>query len=193
MLRQLFRDCQWWLQAQYSVRLWNGQLPLPHALKQAVVRGYLRDRNIHTFIETGTYRGDMAAAMRRRCDEVHTIELDPTLAAKAQGRFRYWRKVRVYQGDSALVLPSILNQLSRPALLWLDAHYSGGATARGSTDTPLAYELEQALPHAYVDTVLIDDARHLGTSDYPTLERIHAIASEAGRDVRVEMDIVRIT
>jgi len=189
---QVARDSKWWIEHQVELRLWDGSVPAPAAIKQQVVKGYARSHGLRTLVETGTYRGDMTAATRWQFEQIHTIELDPLLATQARKRFWAWRRVHVYQGNSAEVLPRVLETLSAPALLWLDAHYCEGVSARGETTTPIVSELDLALTHPFAQVILIDDARHFGQGDYPTVEHIEEMVHRAGRLMEVDLDIIRI-
>ena len=52
-----------------------------------------------------------------------------------------YQHVYILQGDSTHVLSAILGKISQPCLFWLDAHCSGGQTARGELETPIMWEL----------------------------------------------------
>jgi hypothetical protein len=125
-------------------------------------------------VETGTYMGDMVAAMSADFDQIHSIELGPDLFEKARQRFAGMAHVQLHQGDSATTLPEVLRRLNGPALFWLDGHYSAGITAKGSKDTPIVEELEAIYRHdAQRHVILIDDARLFdGSADYPTLDNL---------------------
>lgn len=168
-------------------------LPPPHAVKEDILRHTLETSPAPVFIETGTYRGDMCRRMVDLFEEIHTIELDERLAERARRQFKKWPHTHVVQGDSAQRLGSLLAHLDRRALFWLDGHFSGGETARGSKDTPLLDELMAIRSHKIKDhIILIDDARYLGTGDYPTLEDIKTILLQINPRyrIRVESDIV---
>ena len=60
------------------------------------------------------------------------------------------------------ILPLVLKNIHEPAVIFLDAHYSGGSTARGDTDTPLLDELEIVRERAYDDIIIIDDTWAFG-------------------------------
>src|SRR5712692_3759890 len=62
--------------------------PLPHALKQRLVRHYGRRFGARILIETGTYMGDMVRAMMPSFDHIYSIELDPVLYQRAAKCFR---------------------------------------------------------------------------------------------------------
>jgi hypothetical protein len=103
--------------------------------------------------------------------------------------------VELLHGDSAELLPGVVEGLTEPALFWLDGHFSDGATALGSSTTPIMAELgpilDSALPHA----VLVDDARLFdGTDGYPELADVRSLVTERRPDLSwsVEDDIVRI-
>jgi hypothetical protein len=103
-------------------------------------------------------------------------------------------------GDSAEVLPAILENIDEPALFWLDAHYSGTKTAHGKVETPIIAELNTVLRHKWAaeHIILIDDARYFidwpkRTHDYPTLEYIETVVRMQFPDwvFTVKDDIIR--
>jgi hypothetical protein len=81
-------------------------------------------------------------------------------------------------------------------LFWLDAHYCGGMTAKGSEETPVIKELTQVLAHPVAGhVILIDDARcFTGKNGYPTLGEVSAIIRHTHPDWVFEcrQDIMRI-
>jgi hypothetical protein len=172
-------------------------VPSPHRYKQLTVLEYGRRFSVRVFVETGTYLGDMVRAVQDVFARIYSIELSPELARHVQRRFVRATNVSVRQGDSGSVLGEILAGVDEPALFWLDAHYSGGATAHGDTGTPVLKELAQIAAHALAPThvVLIDDARLFTGGVYPTM---HALAewvarSLPGHALEVRDDIIRLT
>lgn len=166
--------------------------PPPHAVKVEAVLATAGRHGIEVLIETGTFEGEMARKCRRAFRSILTIELSEPLARAAARRLAPYRHIRVVQGDSAERLPEILRELGQPALFWLDGHYSGEGTARGRRETPLEEELRAITRHAVRGhVILIDDARLLGTGDYPTRERIVALLRETSTlEARIEDDIL---
>lgn len=65
--------------------------PPPHLVKQSVIRRYAQQYGIRTFIETGTFHGDMVEAMRKHFDKMYSIELSQDLCARAKARFMHDR------------------------------------------------------------------------------------------------------
>jgi len=171
-------------------------LPPPHIVKQETVRAYAHVFDIAVLVETGTYLGEMIEAMREGFDEIYSIELGFDLARNAQRRFALHKNITILQGNSADILRHLLPQITRPAVFWLDAHYSGGTTADDGPGSPLETELSLVLSHPLHQrhVVLVDDARYLGHEPgYPPLRRIREIASAAGlRICEVRNDILRI-
>lgn len=138
-----------------------------------------------TFIETGTYLGQTTAAMRTLFKRVISIELSDQLYEEARKKFADDPGVKLLHGDSASMLDCALNATNgSPALIWLDAHWSGGATARASENTPIMSELEIIRSRARdSDILLIDDIRyfidlpegfdkHEANSGYPSLNKL---------------------
>jgi hypothetical protein len=168
----------------------------PHLLKQRTVRDYAQRYGLRVMVETGTYYGEMVAAMKSRVDEIHSVEFDSRLAARAQKKFSRWPHIHILQGDSQQVVPEILKSLTRPALFWLDAGYYGWAGLQGDKQR-LTSELEAILGHRIPGhVILMDDARGLnGQNGAPTVEQVKQRIEAAfpGREVSVKYDILRIT
>ena len=135
--------------------------------------------------------------MRSGIDRLFTIELDPVLFAAAQARFLGDSKIRVIFGNSATELDHLLPQLTQPALFWLDGHYSGSGTARGTIDTPILKELETILRRTEQDhVILVDDARCSGSDPaHPSIEEVRhlVISRRPAYHFAVADDSIRIT
>jgi len=166
-----------WRQRYEQWQKAGAELPMPHYGKQLVVADYGRRFQTPVLIETGTYTGHMVLAMIDVFQSIYSIELDKTLAERATKTFAHHRHVRILQGDSEQRLPEILRQINQPCLFWLDAHYSGGQTAKGQRDTPIERELAAIFSHplSRQHVLLIDDARcFTGQNDYPTLDELRS-------------------
>ena len=168
----------------------------PHLLKQGAVREYAERYGLRVLVETGTYYGEMVAAMRNRFDEIHSVEFDSRLAQRAQKKFSRWPHIHIWEGDSQRMIPELLRSLRQPALFWLDAGYYGWAGLQGDKQR-LTTELEAILSHPVAGhVVLMDDARGLnGQNGSPTVQQLkQRIESRfPGRFVEVKHDILRIT
>jgi hypothetical protein len=168
----------------------------PHLLKQRAVREYARHYGLRTLIETGTYYGEMIAAMKNDFERVFSIEFDAELARRAARRFAGDPRVRILKGDSQKVLPELLKSIAEPALFWLDAGYWGWADLARDPER-LSVEVEAALSHPVKGhVVLMDDARMLdGRNGAPTFEEMRARIAARFPNRRVELrhDIIRIT
>jgi hypothetical protein len=169
--------------------------PSPHQLKQDTVRDYARQHHCRVLIETGTFKGDMIHAMLADFDRLYSIELSHSLYLAAKERFKDCRTVFLFEGDSEKVLPQILNEINEPAVFWLDAHTSGGETARGRLDTPIEKELVDILNHPVKShVILIDDAREFGIGKhYPMIKRLQKLTATMYKQFEVNNDIIRIT
>ena len=153
----------------------------------------LRAHGLGLVVETGTFLGDMAAFLSARGFDVITIELDPKLAALARLRFADNRRVHLLEGDSGTRLPTVVGQLTHPALFYLDAHYSGPGTGKGDIETPISAEIDLILQRAPAGSVVaIDDARCFGTEpDYPPLQDfLGALSARGVADARVVNDAI---
>jgi len=170
--------------------------PPPDIVKQNIVRKHARQYDINTFIETGTYLGDMIWAMRSMFLKIYSIELDELLFTKAKKRFSKFQHINILKGDSGVVLKEILDDIKVPCIFWLDGHYSGGITAKGELETPILKELKVIMSHHVKShIILIDDARcFIGKNDYPALEELKKIVIYHFPDhlFKVKNDIIRI-
>jgi len=186
----------WWEGGLDRLGLYRGACPTPHMVKRRVVREYAERYGTAYFVETGTYHGDMIAAMLRRFDRLYSIELSVVLHEKAKARFARHDKVRLLQGDSAVQLQWILPECDQPTLFWLDAHWSGCNTARGEIDSPILAELEAIFGGSKCKPIiLVDDARcFVGIDGYPKVEdlRVRVAQWVPGYELSVERDIIRI-
>ncbi len=150
----------------------NGGLPNGY-VKQFILRKAFKTNDFYAFIETGTHRGQMVAAFRDVAPAIYSVELSDSYAQAAKKRFKGLDHVRIIQGNSAEQLPLILNQQHGPSLIWLDAHYSGGDTAKGAEDSPISQEIKAVLESPYRHFVCIDDARCFDGSDgYPSIAEL---------------------
>ena len=185
------------MEEQYHQWVEDGSvLPMPHLGKRRVVLDYAARFTPKVFIETGTYTGHMVYGVMNDFREIYSIELDLVLAEKAKMRFRGYRHVHIFQGDSGQVLPEILKTISEPCLFWLDAHYSQGATAKGELETPIVQELHCILnrENGAEDVLLIDDARsYTGKNDYPDLKSLKRFILDVRPDwvFEIKDDIIR--
>jgi len=176
-------------------RMRGRPLPPPHVVKQLTILRHQRRRDFGTFVETGTFTGEMVDAVRRHFRRIISIEMAPEIYDRARTRFAGDSHVELLLGDSAVVLPRVLEQIQEPALFWLDGHFMGGDTARGRDDSPVQVEITALLAHPVRrHLVLIDDARLFdGSGGYPTISDLRAriLSARPGSDVHVEDDIIR--
>ena len=169
---------------------------IPHLIKQRAVLQYAHAFGLSTLIETGTYYGEMIAAVAGRFRKIYSIELDPRLARLAQQRFRGRPQVEVVEGDSQAVVPAILLKLKERALFWLDAGYCGWSGGIGNPNrlgTEFAAILSDRIPD---HVILMDDADGInGEGGSLTLSELIAFieATYPNRRVEVAHNIIRIT
>jgi hypothetical protein len=168
----------------------------PHLLKQRTVQEYANKYGLRILVETGTYYGEMVAAMKGRFDRIYSVEYDSQLARRAVGKFARNPHIKILEGDSQQVVPELLKSITEPALFWLDAGYYGWAGLQGDKQR-LTTELEAILRHPlHGHVILMDDARGLnGQNGAPTVAELkQRIEAEfPGRQVVVQYDILRIT
>ncbi|MEM3484492.1 MAG: hypothetical protein QXI12_02575 [Candidatus Methanomethyliaceae archaeon] len=171
-------------------------VPPPFIVKLQTVKDYAREFDLHVFVETGTFMGDMVDGVKDVFDEIYSIELSDDLYREAAKRFARARHITILHGDSGQVLKEVLPRVNQPCLFWLDAHYSGGITAKGASETPIEREIANifGLSSPTRHVILVDDARCFnGKGDYPSLEALEKACKSVGFQVfEVKDDIIRI-
>lgn len=171
--------------------------PPPPIVKHSILKQYARRYRLRTMVETGTCMGDTVEAMRQVMDRIYSIELGRELHDLATNRFRQYPEIELILGDSGREIGRLLKELDRPALFWLDGHYSGNGTAQGDKDTPIREELSSILDASDMGhVILIDDARLFGADPaYPALEDLRSAVLARRPEARflVQDDIIRIT
>lgn len=151
-------------------------IPVPHIIKQELIKEYKDKHNISILVESGTYLGDMVWAHQDNFDKIYTIELSKSLHQKAQKRFKKKKHIYTLQGDSGVLMATIVKEINDKAIFWLDGHYSGGITARGDKDCPVLDELKAIFSTNCEHIILIDDARlFIGERDYPSLNAVKTL------------------
>lgn len=171
--------------------------------KRSVIEFYRKIFEPKVMVETGTFFGDTIEYFKSKFETLYSIELSEELAERAVKRFANDMQVKIVQGDSGIVLKSILSEINSPVLFWLDGHYSSEfyikgefvRTAKGATDTPVKKELDIILQSKVESIILIDDARLFnGINDYPTIREVKKKVKSynANYSVFVKKDIIHI-
>ena len=130
----------------------------------ALAKSKLEIHSIPVFIESGTYLAETTMNAAALFSECHTIELDPALHYAAKQKLSGFNNVQSHLGDSVKVLPHLLSEIWAPIFFWLDGHWSGGNTARGSQDCPLLDEVQIIIDKCRQKmAIVVDDVRLFGT------------------------------
>lgn len=178
-----YPDYWWW-------KLRGEPRRIPHVIKQRAVLEYAGRFGLATLVETGTYYGEMIAAVRNGFDRIYSIEIDSHLAALAQARFRDDRRVEIINGDSQSVVPALVRQLGEACLWWLDAGYCGWTGEMGNPNR-LSVEMQAILAtRSHPHVILMDDADGVVGLDELIASILHAYPD---RQVEVARNIIRIT
>jgi hypothetical protein len=167
----------------------------PHIIKELCVKSFQRKFACPVFIETGTYLGDMVKAVKKDFHEIYSTELGEDLFINACCKFSAFPHIHIIRVNSNNVLPELLSSIKTKCLFWLDAHYSGGITAKGPLNCPLIQELEAIKNHHIKNhVILIDDARFFGRENgWPPLKEVLKLLKEinANYKIVVKDDIIR--
>lgn len=166
--------------------------------KAELILEYANKYNCKIFVETGTYKGDTLYKCKDFFNKLYSIELSQDLFYLCKNRFVDFNNIYIFKGDSSRILPKIVEGEIEPIIFWLDAHYSGGETARGEQDSPIIKELSIIFSKLSNFCILIDDARYFnGKNGYPKIGFLKKIIYNGNKNnrlkVRVKNDIIRIT
>lgn len=101
----------------------------------------LKNNPFHTFVETGTYRGETIFAMEPFFETLHTVEIKKEFLDACKAKYT-GNKIHFHLGDSSTILPKILSNIQGDAVFFLDGHWSNKDTGRGAKDVPLFEELD---------------------------------------------------
>ncbi len=172
----------------------------PHLVKQRAVRDYARRYGLRIFIETGTYYGEMVAALKNDFEHIFSVESDHALAERAARLFSRYPHIRIVEGPSERIIFELLKSLAEPSLFWLDAGYYTWDNLPRDRER-LAAELAAILGHTVRGhVVLIDDAgtlkfRAADQNEPASVAELRSNLAAAFPDRRVEIlhNIVRIT
>lgn len=182
---------------EYKLLNWEkngGRIPPPHIVKQFTLRYYAKKFGLNILVETGTYQGDMVAAMSDAFNHIYSIELSEELYNKAKERFRNQSHIDIIHGDSGIVLKDLVKKINKPVLFWLDGHYSGGETAKADYITPIFMELEHIFESEINGhLIIIDDARLFRTNpDYPNLKELKYFINKNtnSRNIEIKNDSI---
>lgn len=181
---------------EYTTWIKSGCPAPAHALaKQKELIKYKNKFNIDVLIETGTCYGGTIDALKSNFKTLISIEISNELFNLAKIKFAKYSHIKLYEGDSGMMLPIILKDIHQKSLFWLDGHYSGDNTGKGDLNTPIYKELEAIYKNRMDHVILIDDARlFIGKEDYPTMDELKSFVFNLNPNASIEVaiDIIRI-
>ncbi len=169
-----------------------------HMVKMGKILAFKNIFGNKIFVETGTYLGEMVSSLKDHFEELYSIEIEETLAEEARIFFQKSPNIYILTGDSSRVLTTVTSKISRPAIFWLDAHYSAGITGKSVEwgNTPIIQELKIIFSNWHSGSnILIDDARLFnGRDGYPTIEDVKNFVKLNNSNLRIEVrdDIISI-
>ena len=193
------RSLRYGLFTNMIVQRWKQKgkpIPPPPQVKHHIIRKIQEHYHYPILVETGTYKGDTIQALKKSFRQIYTIEIGEELFRDAQRRFRKEAHIHVLHGDSGHLLNKVMKEIDAPAIFWLDGHYSGKLTARGTIESPILDEIDAVcskMEQRHV--ILIDDARSFSGKDYPSLSRLedHFFQHCPDYQMQVKDDIIYFT
>ena len=127
------------------------------------------DPKDYVLIETGSWMGyGIEAAQEVGFSQIYSIELSEKYWNICKNKFSNDDSVTCIFGDSSKMLPTLIEDIDKKILFYLDAHYDGGDTATSGGGTGfglgcvLYNELQAIKQHKRKDhIILIDDFRNI--------------------------------
>lgn len=156
--------------------------------------------NIDMFIETGTWKAVTTLWAAKRFRQVITIEADDRRLRSAIHSYAISHpNIKWILGDSKFKLKKMLDEISEPAIFWLDAH-SPASLGLNVTECPLLDELIAINDHicAGEHIILIDDVRCLEgdipekwkPGVWPTPAEVIALHLDLDRKTFIQEDVM---
>ena len=144
-----------------------------------------------SLIETGSHYGELTSYLTAQFKEIYSIELSESLYTFNVKRFENEPHVTIVRGDSGDKLSSVIEGLNYKGLIFLDAYYSGGISARGALETPVKQEIDAILKSQFKGVVVLNNLRCLtGANEYPKkLEVVEKLKNE-GYAFHFEKDLL---
>jgi hypothetical protein len=176
----------------YNWRKSNYSSPSPQHVKIKVLKSHSIPNA--TWIETGTYLGDTTSQLAMIAKKVISIEPQAELSVFASTRLRRKKNVEVINATSESCIAKVLEGVSGSTCFWLDGHYSGDVTFKGTEVSPISAELSAISGYLKRNkvVVLIDDFRLFVNSEatgYPSHLTLVAWAGKENLSWTVEHDI----
>ena len=115
------------------------------------IRKQISENRIHSFVETGTFRGDSVGWVARHFPNLKCYSCDINPLYFLLARLRFWRlnNLVLFNKKSVDYLREILPHAEPPILFWLDAHWLH--------DLPLNDEVATILSFCKRPIIFIDD------------------------------------
>lgn len=160
--------------------------------KVELLQTYRDEYDLAVLVETGLYCGNGSGMHVQRVERYYAIDAQPENVelARANGH-------RALLGDSADVLPGLLELIDEPALFWLDAH-AVTSDPDEFPPCPILAELDAITAHRdrleLEHVILIDDLRQY-SGDFrgaPTLVELRHLVSDRGWKIIEADDIMRL-
>jgi len=164
--------------------------PDNHIYKKRRIASVAKEFDCSSFIETGTYYGQMVNFAKKKFLKVKSVEIHPPFFLLNKKQFERDSNVEIYSGKSQDVLSEMINSSEGRILFWLDGHYSGVGTGGGDDVCPITKELRLIAQSNRKDhCILIDDARcFIDRDGYPTLDETLALLREINSSYRLMVD-----
>lgn len=177
-------------------RLGNFSFKNPRSLtKFRQIKSVARSSGAQCLIESGTYRGHTTKRCAPVFEKVVTIEIDDNLADQAKKYLQNNANVEVVKGNVIDCLPAILEKDDmQNVLVYLDGHYSGGVTGKGTTDEPACDAINVLSKYSHkLSAIIIDDFREFGHPGVPKKSHlIGACENFFGEDTRLTVHLDQV-
>lgn len=143
---------------------------MAHLQQLINVSDILKEYNLKNIIETGTGAGETISYVKSlELDLIQSCEIEESQYNSLRQTFNQ-SNIKLWNGSSTSMLKLMLDEISAPALIFLDAHFPGTGYVRSEFKTdqysindtlPLEQELHliSLWPYATNSVIVVDDLR----------------------------------
>jgi len=145
-----------------------------HFVKRNRIISLQKKYKFNSFIETGTFYGQMSVFAASYFSSVYTVESFSPIYSYNRKNI-HDKKIKMYFGKSVDLLAKMIDEANDNCMFWLDGHYSGPGTDGHKAICPILEELSIISKKNLLRfCILIDDLRCFdGTNNYPRAEDIN--------------------
>jgi hypothetical protein len=165
-----------------------------YGIHEEIATRVIHDYGLKEFVETGTWYGASSRWAANHFDHVYTVEISQKFYDDAIIKLSDIDNISCYFGDSVEMLPTMISELTKPALFWLDAHWDGAGGVIYDNWCPVVGEIKiinELMPiMELAHVIMVDDIRLMNGGKWAQINDILTLLSNDNvRDVILVDDV----